>query len=158
MQQNNRFQAGNSVGNNMQHGNYHHRNPYVQQQNGGVNGSANGIIVDVSAPQINGDTSPINGIAAATAGVAAVELYGATGDDLAQTPQASQQNAQAQVYSNLNSTNAYPAAPSPNPGLYSAGQYMVDTGVQNMMGKFFILFTLTKKKKGKSKSILFCVF
>lgn len=39
-------------------GNYHHRNPYSQQPNAnGVNPNT-GIIVDGSAPHINGDASP----------------------------------------------------------------------------------------------------
>lgn len=121
----------------MQQANYHHRNPYTQQ-NGAVNGSAtNGIIVDGPPSQISGETSPINGIAAATAGVGAVDLYSTNGgDDLQQGPPAAQQAAQAQVYTNLNNTTSYPAAPSPNTGIYSTGQYMVDTGVQNMIGEY----------------------
>lgn len=117
----------------MQAANFHHRNPY-QQQNGVVNGAtANGIIVDGQPQQISGETSPINGIAAATAGVGAVDLYGTNGsDDLQQGAQ--QQPGQAQTYTNLNYTTAYPAAPSPNTGL-SSGQYMVDAGVQNIIGK-----------------------
>lgn len=134
-QPNNRFQSGGGPPGAMQQANYHHRNPYTQQQNGAVNGSAgNGIIVEGPPSQISGDTSPINGIAAATAGVGAVDLYSTNGaDDLQQGPPAAQQA--AQVYTNLNNTTAYPAAPSPNTGIYSTGQYMVDAGVQNMIGE-----------------------
>jgi len=119
---NNRYQGGPAGG--MQTGNYHHRNPYSQQPNvNGVNPN-NGIIVDgVAAPHINGDASPntIN-----------VDQYNGNSDELQQQqppPTAAQQPAPAQY----NST-AYPAAPSPN-ALYS-GQYMVDTGVQNIIAPY----------------------
>lgn len=138
MQQNNRFQAGGGPPPGaLQTATFHHRNPYPQQQNGGALNGANGIMVDGQATHISGETSPINGInvAAATAGVAAVDLYSTNGaEDLQQAQSA--QPAQAQAYTNLNSTTTYPAAPSPNAGLYSAGQYMVDAGVQNMIGKY----------------------
>lgn len=116
----------------MQQGNYHHRNPYSQQQNGNA---ANGIIVDVAQSQLGNDTASMNGIASATAGVAAVDLYsGNNADDLTQAQPNGQQPTQAQVYTNLNSTTTYPAAASPNAGIYS-GQYMVDANVQNIIGK-----------------------
>lgn len=118
MQTNNRF-AGPPG---MQAGSYHHRSPYQQQAN--ANGAQLNQI-DGSGAHMNGDAGSPNTIN--------VDLYGS--DELQQQqppPTAAQQPAP----SPYNST-AYPAAPSPNTGLYS-GQYMVDgvQGVQNIIAPY----------------------
>lgn len=127
MPQNNRFQAGAPPsGPPMAAGNYHHRNMYNQQPNTNANAvnATNGTYVDGGNAHITSDAASPN---------AAIELYNATNanDDLQQQTTASQPQTPAQTY---NSTAQYPAAPSP--GLYSAGQYMVDAGVQNIIGEF----------------------
>lgn len=56
-----------------------------------------------------------------------------------QQPQVQQQPAQVPVYSNMNNPSPYPVAPSPNAGVYSTGQYMVDANTQNIIGEFLKL-------------------
>lgn len=42
----------------MQNGTYHHRNPYTQQPNANGINQNNGILIDGSAPHMNGEGSP----------------------------------------------------------------------------------------------------
>lgn len=134
MPQNNRFPQGNGppiVG--MNGGTYNHRNNYPNQLNAG----SNGLKLDSQKSDEDTPVENINGISGPAPSVAPVELYnGSTpSEDLQQQslPQ------QSQPYANI-TNQAYPAAPSPNTGLYSTGppqQYMVDT---NMIGEFCLSF------------------
>ena len=134
MQQNNRFHTAPQTALNTT--NFHPSRSYQQQhsqhpqQQSPQNG---GIVIDSQAQiNVNGEASPINaGVSAATVSVAALE-FGAT-DELQQSQQQPQQ---APSYANMNGQAAYPAAPSPS--LYSGGpaaQYMVEAGVQNLIGE-----------------------
>lgn len=100
--------------------NYQQRTPQQQQyhQSGGVVGG--GAAAPVAEQQASGESSPTAGI----------DCYGAA-------PGA--EEIQSTQYT-INGS-AYPAAPSPQSGIYSAGpphstQYMVEAGVQNIIGKF----------------------